>query len=162
MNFDLANVIRPTLPTPPSSVARGLDVFPALQEPCFITPFRIRPQFLARKAILYVRESSPNQVLHNLASWKLQFAMEEPLHQLRWREIEVVDDDLGRSAAGLVTRAGFEGMVAEVCWGKVGAVAPARFVVSPAIARVAAVGGALPRGGHRSDRSRDGLRTQAQ
>ena len=40
-----------------------------------------------------------------------------------WREIEVVDDDLGRSAAGLVTRAGFERMVAEVCLGQVGAVA---------------------------------------
>jgi DNA invertase Pin-like site-specific DNA recombinase len=42
---------------------------------------------------------------------------------LGWREIEVVDEDLGRSAAGTVTRAGFERMVAEVCLGKVGAVA---------------------------------------
>ena len=40
--------------------------------------------------------------------------MEGRLHQLGWREIEVVDDDLGRSAAGAVTRAGFERMVAEV------------------------------------------------
>ena len=84
---------------------------------------KIRPQHLARKAILYVRQSSPYQVIHNLESQKLQYAMEERLHQLGWREIEVVDDDLGRSAAGLVTRAGFERMVAEVCLGKVGAVA---------------------------------------
>ena len=35
----------------------------------------------------------------------------------------MVDDDLGRSAAGLVTRAGFARMVAEVCMGQVGAVA---------------------------------------
>src|SRR5437588_3005993 len=49
--------------------------------------------------------------------------MEERLQQLGWCEIEVVDDDLGRSAAGTVTRAGFERMVAEVCLGKVGAVA---------------------------------------
>ncbi len=84
---------------------------------------KIRPQHLARKAILYIRQSSPYQVLHNLESQKLQYAMEERLHQLGWREIEVVDDDLGRSAAGLVTRAGFERMVAEVCLGKVGAVA---------------------------------------
>jgi DNA invertase Pin-like site-specific DNA recombinase len=62
-------------------------------------------------------------VIHNLESQKLQYAMEERLHQLGWREIEIVDDDLGRSAAGLVTRAGFERMVAEVCLGKVGAVA---------------------------------------
>src|SRR5215831_16466475 len=45
------------------------------------------------------------------------------LCDLGWREIEVIDDDLGRSAAGAVTRAGFERMVAEVCLGKVGAVA---------------------------------------
>ncbi len=40
---------------------------------------------------------------------------------LGWSEIEVIDDDLGRSAGG-VQRAGFERMVAEVCFGKVGAV----------------------------------------
>jgi len=45
----------------------------------------------------------------------------EYLTALGWSEIEVVDDDLGRSAAGSVTRAGF--VVAEVCLGKVGAVA---------------------------------------
>jgi len=84
---------------------------------------KIRPQHLARKAILYVGQSSAYQVIHNLESQKLQYAMEERLHQLGWHEIEVVDDDLGRSAAGLVTRAGFERMVAEVCLGKVGAVA---------------------------------------
>src|SRR6201998_365379 len=84
---------------------------------------KIRPQHLARKAILYVRQSSPYQVIHNLESQKLQYAMEERLHQLGWREIEIVDDDLGRSAAGAVTRVGFERMVAEVCLGKVGAVA---------------------------------------
>src|SRR5690242_3997687 len=84
---------------------------------------KIRPQHLARKAILYVRQSSPYQVIHNLESQKLQYAMEERLHQLGWREIQIVDDDLGRSAAGTVARAGFERMVAEVCLGKVGAVA---------------------------------------
>lgn len=84
---------------------------------------KIKPQHLARKAILYVRQSSPYQVIHNLESQKLQYAMEERLHQLGWQEIEVVDEDLGRSAAGVVTRAGFERMVAEVCLGKVGAVA---------------------------------------
>jgi DNA invertase Pin-like site-specific DNA recombinase len=79
---------------------------------------KIRPQHLERKAILYVRQSSPYQVLHNLESQKLQYAMEARLRYLGWREIEVVDEDLGRSAAGLVTRSGFERMVAEVCLGK--------------------------------------------
>ena len=84
---------------------------------------KIRPHHLERKAILYVRQSSAYQVTHNLESQKLQYAMEKHLYQLGWREIEVVDDDLGRSAAGTVVRAGFERMVAEVCLGKVGAVA---------------------------------------
>src|SRR5437763_13945218 len=84
---------------------------------------KIKPHHLERKAILYVRQSSAYQVTHNLESQKLQYAMQKHLHQLGWREIEVVDDDLGRSAAGTVVRAGFERMVAEVCLGKVGAVA---------------------------------------
>lgn len=84
---------------------------------------KIKPHHLERKAILYIRQSSAYQVNHNLESQKLQYAMQERLQQLGWREIEVVDEDLGRSAAGTVTRAGFERMVAEVCLGKVGAVA---------------------------------------
>src|SRR5579862_2117706 len=84
---------------------------------------KIQPQHLLRKAMLYVRQSSAFQVSHNLESQKLQYAMQRHLHQLGWREVEVIDDDLGRSAAGTVVRAGFERMVAEVCLGKVGAVA---------------------------------------
>jgi DNA invertase Pin-like site-specific DNA recombinase len=84
---------------------------------------KIKLQHLERKAILYIRQSSNYQVSHNVESQKLQYAMQERLQQLGWREIEVVDEDLGRSAAGTVTRAGFERMVAEVCLGKVGAVA---------------------------------------
>jgi DNA invertase Pin-like site-specific DNA recombinase len=84
---------------------------------------KIRPHHLERKAILYVRQSSPHQVLHNRESSALQYAMRDRLIALGWSEIETVDDDLGRSAAGGVARAGFERMVAEVCLGKVGAVA---------------------------------------
>ena len=84
---------------------------------------KIKPSHLGRKAILYVRQSSAYQVNHNLESQRLQYAMQDRLHQLGWREIEVVDDDLGRSAAGMVTRVGFERMVADVCLGNVGAVA---------------------------------------
>lgn len=84
---------------------------------------KICSQHLARKAVLYVRQSSAYQVMHNVESQKLQYAMRERLEQLGWQDIEVVDEDLGRSAAGTVTRSGFEGMVAEVCLGRVGAVA---------------------------------------
>jgi DNA invertase Pin-like site-specific DNA recombinase len=84
---------------------------------------KIKSHHLDRKAILYVRQSSTHQVTHNQESRLLQYAMRDRLHELGWREIEVVDDDLGRSAAGSAVRAGFERMVAEVCLGKVGAVA---------------------------------------
>ena len=69
----------------------------------------------SRRAILHVRQSSSHQVLHNRESRALQYAVRCS------RLVRVVDDDLGRSAAGSVTRAGF--VVAEVCLGKVGAVA---------------------------------------
>src|SRR5260221_13822143 len=49
--------------------------------------------------------------------------MRDRLHALGWHDVEIIDDDLGRSADGTVARSGFERMVAEVCVGKVGAVA---------------------------------------
>jgi len=88
-----------------------------------MTSDKIGAQHRARKAVLYVRQSSAHQVEHNRESRTLQYAMRDRLLQLGWSAIEVIDEDLGRSAAGGTTRAGFERMVAEVCLGKVGAVA---------------------------------------
>jgi DNA invertase Pin-like site-specific DNA recombinase len=88
-----------------------------------MTSEKIKPHHLERKAILYVRQSSAHQVLRNRESSALQYAMRDRLTALGWSRIETVDDDLGRSAAGGATRAGFDRMVAEVCLGKVGAVA---------------------------------------
>src|SRR5688500_20380926 len=84
---------------------------------------KIRPHHLERKAILYVRQSSTHQVLHNRESSALQYAMRDRLTALGWSRIETVDDALGRSAAGGAARAGFDPMVAEVRFGKGGAVA---------------------------------------
>ena len=84
---------------------------------------KIQPRHLGRKAMLYVRQSSAFQVSHNLESQKLQYAMQTRLHDLGFSDIEVVDEDLGRSAAGIEARRGFERMVAEVSLGRVGAVA---------------------------------------
>ena len=74
---------------------------------------KVRPHHLERKALLYVRQSSAHQVLHNRESSTLQYAMRDRLMALGWSEIEVIDDDLGRSAAGGVQRVGFERIVAE-------------------------------------------------
>jgi hypothetical protein len=112
---------------------------------------KIKAQHLERKAILYIRQSSVYQVNHNLESQKLQYAMEERVRQLGWREIELVDDDLGRSAAGTVTRAGFERMVAEVCLGKVGASGRAGGIaIRTKQPRVATVDGSVSGGRYRA------------
>jgi DNA invertase Pin-like site-specific DNA recombinase len=84
---------------------------------------KINAAHLQRKALLYVRQSSPHQVMHHQESRRLQYAMKERLQQLGWSEIETIDEDLGRSAAGPEVRSGFERMVAEVSLGRVGAVA---------------------------------------
>jgi hypothetical protein len=65
---------------------------------------KVKSQHVGRKALLYVRQSSSYQVHHNLESQKLQYAMEQRLRTLGWRDIEVIDEDLGRSAAGTMTR----------------------------------------------------------
>ena len=54
---------------------------------------KIRPHHLERKAILYVRQSSAHQVLHNRESSALQYAMRDRLTALGWSRIETVDDD---------------------------------------------------------------------
>jgi DNA invertase Pin-like site-specific DNA recombinase len=84
---------------------------------------KIKHHHLQRKAMLYVRQSSTYQVVHNRESQRLQYAMKDRLRQLGWSEVEVIDEDLGRSAAGTVHRAGFERLVSQVCLGQVGAVA---------------------------------------
>ena len=84
---------------------------------------KIKAQHLQRKAVVYVRQSSAYQVAYNQESRRLQYAMQDRVRRLGWQEVEVIDEDLGKSAAGVVTRSGFERMVADVCLGKVGAVA---------------------------------------
>ena len=84
---------------------------------------KVGGQHLGRMAILYVRQSSPHQVIRNEESRLLQYAMKDRLYDLGWSEVEVIDDDLGQSAAGSAQRCGFERMVSQVCLGKIGAVA---------------------------------------
>jgi hypothetical protein len=95
---------------------------------------KIDSQHRARKAVPYVRQSPAHQVQHNRESQGLQCAMSDRLVRLGWSQVEVIDEDLGCSAAGETLRAGFERMVAEVCLGKVGAVAAGRSLASRATA----------------------------
>ena len=93
---------------------------------------KVMPHHLERKALLYVRQSSTQQVLHNRESGTLQYAMRDRLAALGWSQIEVIDDDLGRSAAGTVQRAGFERMEPRSVLVRSEQYARARFHASPA------------------------------
>jgi DNA invertase Pin-like site-specific DNA recombinase len=79
---------------------------------------------LHRKAIVYIRQSRPSQLIHNQESTRLQRSLADRARRLGFQQILVIDDDLGRTGSGLVDRPGFQRLVAEVCSGEVGAVYP--------------------------------------
>lgn len=83
---------------------------------------KLTPERLARKAVVYVRQSKPSQLINNQESTRLQFNLVDRARTLGFQHIVVVDDDLGRTGSGFVDRPGFQRMAAEVCSGEVGAV----------------------------------------
>src|SRR5438874_12884940 len=76
---------------------------------------------LKRKALVYVRQSTQTQVQTNLESQRRQYDLVEVARCHGFVNIEVIDNDLGRSASGSVDRPGFERLVASDCGGEVGA-----------------------------------------
>lgn len=82
----------------------------------------ITPQHLLRKAIIYIRQSTPHQVLSNQESLRLQYALQQRALDLGWRpeQIEIIDTDLGLTAATAEHRAGFKDLIARVTLGEVG------------------------------------------
>ncbi len=84
----------------------------------------IRPRHLERLALVYVRQSTPGQVLENRESTRLQYELRERAEQLGWprERIETIDEDLGCSGSGEVRRAGFARLLRSVARGRVGAV----------------------------------------
>src|SRR6266852_1863829 len=82
---------------------------------------KITADHLARRACVYVRQSTPNQVQHNLESQRRQYALVDRARALGWQDIDVIDDDLGISGSG-TRRPGFERLLRALCDGQVGAV----------------------------------------
>lgn len=82
----------------------------------------ITPHHLARQALIYIRQSTPHQVLTNQESLKLQYALKEKARLLGWREadIVVIDADLGLTGATASHREGFKELSARVTLGQVG------------------------------------------
>lgn len=85
---------------------------------------KITPQHLNLKADLYVRQSTPGQIRDNCESRERQYALSGRLRMLGWADdqIEVIDDDLGKSGSGSVRREGFQRLLSEITAGRVGIV----------------------------------------
>lgn len=77
---------------------------------------------LKRKAVVYVRQSTQAQVQLNLESQRRQYELVDVARRWGFRKVEVIDEDLGRTASGAVERPGFERLVDDLCTGHVGAV----------------------------------------
>jgi DNA invertase Pin-like site-specific DNA recombinase len=84
---------------------------------------KIKPEHLARKAIVYLRQSSEKQVRQNKESQRLQYDVAERVRSLGWQAVEIIDTDLG-SSAGIASarREGFERVLSSVALGEVGIV----------------------------------------
>jgi DNA invertase Pin-like site-specific DNA recombinase len=84
---------------------------------------KIKPEHLARKAIVYLRQSTDKQVRQNQESQRLQYDLGERMHALGWSDVEIIGHDLGASAAiGAARREGFERVLSSVALGEVGIV----------------------------------------
>ena len=82
---------------------------------------KIKPTHLERRAIVYLRQSSERQVQENKESQRLQYALVERARELGFKQIEVIDSDLGSSAAPAAPeREGFKRLAAAVALGEVG------------------------------------------
>ena len=83
----------------------------------FITPFHLR-----RQALIYIRQSSPHQVLTNQESRRLQYALRQRALECGWQAdaIEVIDADQSRTARTTQGREGLKEIIARVTLDQVG------------------------------------------
>ena len=82
---------------------------------------KIATDHLTRRAYVYIRQSTLDQVQHNRESQRRQYALADRARELGWQDVEVIDDDLGRSGSG-IKRPGFDRLLGGLCDGRVGAV----------------------------------------
>jgi DNA invertase Pin-like site-specific DNA recombinase len=82
----------------------------------------VKPHHVQRKAVIYIRQSTAQQVMTNQESLRLQYALRQRAIDLGWEQInvEVVDIDLGQSGATITRREGFKDVIARVTLGEVG------------------------------------------
>ena len=81
---------------------------------------KISPSHLDRRAIVYVRQSTTAQVLHNGESTARQYALADRARALGWPEqsVEVIDEDLGRSGSSTTGRTGVARLASALAQGE--------------------------------------------
>lgn len=89
-----------------------------------ITSDLIQPLHLSRMAIVYVRQSSPQQVLSNQESQRMQYALTKRAESFGWpaEQVRVIDDDLGISGSSAEQRPGFQELTTLVSLDRAGLV----------------------------------------
>src|SRR5689334_150383 len=89
-----------------------------------MTGEKIRPHHRDRLAVVYIRQSTPQQVERHQESARLQYALVDLALLLGWdrERISVIDDDQGRTGSTTDGRPGFQRLVADVGLGRVGLV----------------------------------------
>src|SRR2546422_1738537 len=82
----------------------------------------VTQEHLQKKALIYIRQSTPHQQISNQESLRLQYALQERAQSLGWHadDVEIIDADLGMTGASASHRLGFQGLVAKVTLGQVG------------------------------------------
>ncbi len=85
---------------------------------------KISPAHLSRRAVVYLRQSTPHQVESNRESTSRQYALAERALELGWDQslIQILDGDLGKSGQSTTGREDFHRLMAAVGLGEVGAV----------------------------------------
>src|SRR5437773_2005198 len=83
---------------------------------------KLRPFHRERLAVVYVRQSTPQQVLDHQGSTRLQYGLVSRAQALGWEasRILVIDDDLGKSGTSAQGRTGFQRLVSEVSLDHIG------------------------------------------
>jgi DNA invertase Pin-like site-specific DNA recombinase len=84
---------------------------------------KVQPYHLNKIAYLYLRQSTPQQLIDHQESLRVQRRLKDKLEELGFSKIEVIDSDLGKSAAGYLERDGFKSIITNVCHERAGAVA---------------------------------------
>jgi hypothetical protein len=82
----------------------------------------VKSSHLARKPVVYIRQSTPHQIVSNQESLRLQYALRQRARELGWHEadIDVIDANLGLSGASAAQRSGFKELVGRVGRSEVG------------------------------------------